>query len=359
MREGGKGPFLKDAEPQKGAKQAKVTQNLANKRGGSQVSAPAWMPALAQDGAPLPANASIRHFQVGKAGYVVDAVEQALQLLEDMSNWRSMRKYEVFLSLKSDLALAVQAAHRAEEIVISSHRLAKDEEGRAGSAMKAFEVAKRKSQDLAAKLAKVDRDKKSAEAALDVVDRQTEALRKQLCQAKDELAVARGVVETKEALRAEVSEVCRIYYLQVWNEAHDQVGVKASSALRRVENVYYPSVIRASSFSSSKADSVSKEVDEGKESPSKALPTANIPSEVVEQSEDAEKAADASKEVAQDAFKEPPKENEASQHMEIMLATLPLPSKEDLKGKGPASTTAVSIQPLKTQKDKLVIRIKP
>ena len=28
-----------------------------------------------------------------------------------------------------------------------------------------------------------------------------------------------GVVETEEALRVEVSEVCKSYYLQVWNEA--------------------------------------------------------------------------------------------------------------------------------------------
>ena len=41
-----------------------------------------------------------------------------------------------------------------------------------------------------------------------------------------------GVVETEEAFRVEVSEVCRFYCLQVWNEALDQVGVEASFALR-------------------------------------------------------------------------------------------------------------------------------
>ena len=54
-----------------------------------------------------------------------------------------------------------------------------------------------------------------------------------------------GVVETKEALRAEVLKVCRFYFVQVWNEAFDQVGVEASSALRRVESVYYLLAIRA------------------------------------------------------------------------------------------------------------------
>ena len=51
------------------------------------------------------------------------------------------------------------------------------------------------------------------------------------------------VVETEEALRVEVLEVCRNYCLQEWNEALNQAGVEASSALRRAESVYYPSAI--------------------------------------------------------------------------------------------------------------------
>ena len=62
--------------------------------------------------------------------------------------------------------------------------------------------------------------------------------------------------------------------------------------------MYYPLAIRASGFSGSKVDSVSKEANEGKESPSKVLPTANNSSEVVEQSEDAEKVTDTTKEMA-------------------------------------------------------------
>ena len=55
------------------------------------------------DGAPLPASASVR--DLGKAGYVADTVEQALLLLEDMADLRSLRRHEVFLSLKRDLAM--------------------------------------------------------------------------------------------------------------------------------------------------------------------------------------------------------------------------------------------------------------
>ena len=149
--------------------------------------------------------------------------------------------------------------------------------------------------------------------------RQPEAQRKQLRQAEDELSVARsqikvltkkleeaekakeqaeqdgyevGVTETEEALKAEVSKVYRFYYLKVWKEAFDQAGVEPSFAVRRVENSYYPLAIHAS---------VSKEADEGEESPTKALPTTNISSEAAEHAKDAEKAVNLTKEVAPNA----------------------------------------------------------
>ena len=171
-----------------------------------------------------------------------------------------------------------------------------------------------------------------------------------------------GVAETKEALRAEVLKVCRFYFVQVWNEALDQVGVEASSALRRVESVYYLLAIRAQG---SKVDTASKEADEGKESPTKALPTANIPPKEAKQSEVAEKVADLAKEVADDANlpptapKEPSKEKKASHIMEIVLTTLLIPTKDDLRGKAQASSMAAFTQPTKTPKDKLVIKMKP
>ena len=234
--------------------------------------------------------------------------------------------------------------------MISSHRAIKDEEGRCIAAVKALELIEKKSQDLIVELAEIDWDKKSAEATLDVVERQTEAQHKQLRQVEDELVVARGqiktltkklekaekakeqaeqegydvgVVETEEALRAEVSEVCRFYCLQVWNEALDRAGVEAYFALRKAENVYYPQTIRSLGSlgsSSSKADLVSSGTNEGKESPTRALPTANISSKEAKLSEDAKKAANFTKEVARDAAlppstpKDSSKEKEASQH---------------------------------------------
>ena len=60
---------------------------------------------LMLDKAPSLTDASIRNFQQGKADYVADIVEQALLLPEDMADLRSLRKHEVFLSLKRDLTL--------------------------------------------------------------------------------------------------------------------------------------------------------------------------------------------------------------------------------------------------------------
>ena len=100
-----KGPLSKEAEPPKGAKQPKVTQTLADRRGKSSEKALALAPIMILDGAPLPADASIRNFQHGRAGYVADAVEQALLLPKDMAALRSLRRHEVILGLKRDFAM--------------------------------------------------------------------------------------------------------------------------------------------------------------------------------------------------------------------------------------------------------------
>ena len=115
---------------------------------------------------------------------------------------------------------------------------------------------------------------------------EAEKARDQAEKAKDHAEQDRydvGVVETKEALRAEVSKVCRNYCLQVWNEALNQARVEASSALRRAESVYCPLAIRASSPISSKADTSSEVVDVGKASPAKVLPPPDSPSKVAKQ----------------------------------------------------------------------------
>ena len=103
--EGGKDPQTKEIVPPTGPKQPRVTQTQADKRGESLVTVLAWTPTMIPDGALLPANTSIRNFQGGMVGYVANAAKQALLLPTNMANLREMRKHEVFLSLKRDLAL--------------------------------------------------------------------------------------------------------------------------------------------------------------------------------------------------------------------------------------------------------------
>ena len=142
-----------------------------------------------------------------------------------------------------------------------------------------------------------------------------------------------GVAKTEETLRVEVAGACRHYCSQVWDEALNQAGVEASFALRREENVYYPSTIRPSGSLGSQADSVSSEAGEGQGSPSKAPSAANTSPKEAEQAKDATKSGDISEEVIPGAAlplvapKDTSKEKEASQSMELVLTTLSIPPK--------------------------------
>ena len=71
---------------------------------------------------------------------------------------------------------------------------------------------------------------------------QAEETKKQVEQEAYEM----GVAETETNLKAQVSGVCRLYYSKVWAETLNRAGVKASSKIRRAENVYYPPAIRES-----------------------------------------------------------------------------------------------------------------
>ena len=113
------------------------------------------------------------------AGYVANAMEQTFLLPKDMADLRFMRKHEVFLGLKRDLAMvsfllpfffffflnyfpsqAIQVSFRAEEMVNSSHCMYKEEEGRRIATVEAFQVAEKSNHDLKAKLIEVEKEKK-------------------------------------------------------------------------------------------------------------------------------------------------------------------------------------------------------
>ena len=74
---------------------------------------------------------------------------------------------------------------------------------------------------LAASKEQISAQKKKLEEVQKAKD-QVEKAKEEVEKARDEAdqqGYDLGVVETEEALRVEVSEVCKSYYLQVWNEA--------------------------------------------------------------------------------------------------------------------------------------------
>ena len=133
-----------------------------------------------------------------------------------------------------------------EEITNYCHWQMKKEEGRRNVAEEAFNVAEKSIQELKNKLLEEERERKSVAAALDNAEGQAEGQRVLLRNVEDQLVSSKaqivalkkkleevekareraerardqveqegydaGVAETEEALRTEVSGVCRNYY---------------------------------------------------------------------------------------------------------------------------------------------------
>ena len=205
---------------------------------------------------------------------MANAIEQALLLPGDMADLRAMKKYEVFLSLKRDKKSAETALHGAEKKVESQYNQLRQTKDQLIAAKRQIGALKKKLEEAKATVEKVELD------GYDV-----------------------GVAETEEALRAEVSGVCRTYYLQVWNEALNQVRVEASSTLRRTKNVYYLSAIRASIPSSSEVEAALKNLSPSKDASAKAFPSPNSPPKEAKQAGVVEKEKETTKEVAPEAPK--------------------------------------------------------
>ena len=117
----------KELEPQKGAKITKGAQRKTSVEGkGAEVvaehrpSVPTWNPPLELDGVPLPLDSSIRDFQKGKADYVANTLKQPLLLPQDMADLRTLKKHEVFLTLKRDLAMVCTLVYFLYHIYVYS-----------------------------------------------------------------------------------------------------------------------------------------------------------------------------------------------------------------------------------------------
>ena len=188
----------------------------------------------------------------------------------------------------------VQNTFRLDEMFNNCYNQLEEEMKRWSSAIQTLIISEQDLAETKKKLVTEEQACKSIDSALESFQKQAEDQRKHLCETNEELKAAREqvavlkkqleetqklreqaerfrkeaerakveakqimneaeqkgydleVAEMEETLRAEVPMVCRIYCAQTWNEALNQAGVEASSELRKAENVFYPTAIRAS-----------------------------------------------------------------------------------------------------------------
>ena len=157
-----------------------------------------------------------------------------------------------------------------------------------------------------------------------------------------------GVVKIEETLRAEVPTMCRIYCTQTWDEALNRAGVEASSELRKLENVFYSSAIRASDLPSAQDEVASTVVDPNKEVQPQNPP---LPSQ-----QGPTKELGVSQEVPLDKAAVVPEVGAASQGFQQDLASTFMPAEGASKDKEGTTTSETDNPANKTSK--LQIKLK-
>ena len=131
----------------------------------------------------------------------------------------------------------------------------------------------------------------------------------------------------------------------MWTKALNQAGVDAYSALRKADNVFYPSALCVAGPSSSRAEVAPKVLKSSQVAPTSTLTALTDPSKEADRASIADKDKKSVKEKASEPTKLPPapkdssKEKGATQGQVLVLATLPFTTKEDIKDKGAAQAT--------------------
>ena len=159
--------------------------------------------------------------------------------------------------------------------------------------MQTLNIAEQSNAKLKKKLVEEEHARKSADSALEGVEKLVESQRKLAREANDQLAASKeqletlrkqleeaqklrdqaekakdkakkakamaerekdeaeqhgydvGVAEIEDALKAKVPAVCWAYCAQTWEEALNRVRIDTSSELRKLENIFFPLAIRA------------------------------------------------------------------------------------------------------------------
>ncbi|KAK9992518.1 hypothetical protein SO802_027503 [Lithocarpus litseifolius] len=349
--EAGKAHSTQEDEALKLAKQPSMGLRDTERKSSPSTTPKAWLPASMLDGAPLPASTSIRDNQGGRGGYVADAVEQALLLHGGMVELRFLRRHEVFLNLKRYLGMM------------------KKEEARRHAAVDALNTTEKGMQELKKKLMEEERERKSATVALDSAERQAEGQRVLLRNAYKQLAASKAQV-TALKKRLANAEMARVKARdQVEQEGYDVGVVETEEALRaevseESRKHVLPLAIRASTPFDSKSDLQSEVAEVGKDIAANIPTSSGKGSDEVEPFEEEEKET-SGHEVVPNAQIPPsltqgqPAEKEAEKRMEILLAALPLPAiiEPTNKGQGlPEDVATQTNQPL--PKEKIVIKKK-
>ena len=153
-----------------------------------------------------------------------------------------------------------------------------------------------------------------------------------------------GVVETKDALRAEVPAVCHAYCTQTWEEALNQAGIDVSSELKKPENIVFPLALQIPN---------QKDTTPPASQPIKKAQS-HHPSSTSQQAQGKEQ--EILKDSSQDKVTEAPQPEAASQDFEKQLALVTLSAEGSLKEKEKEAPPEAAD---KASKSKLQIKLKP
>ena len=105
MDEGRSRSSQEEDEARRALKQIKIVHQGQDKEVATQPEPQACLPALMLYGKPLMDSASLKDFKGGEGAYVADALERSLLLPADMAELGSLRRQEVFLSIKRYLGM--------------------------------------------------------------------------------------------------------------------------------------------------------------------------------------------------------------------------------------------------------------
>nr|POE50398.1 hypothetical protein CFP56_35571 [Quercus suber] len=169
-----------------------------------------------------------------------------------MDEFRNLKKHEVLLTLKRDLAMAVQVSCIVEEWVDHALYKFKENESRCIVATKAQAKAKKKYKESFFRLAKRRRSWPLPKKKIELQRKELEGREAELSKA-EQAAYKLGQKETSASLTLQIRDLGHGFYLKVWIEALNATGVDSSSDLKDPSKIIYPSTLRGKASSSTSA----------------------------------------------------------------------------------------------------------